>query len=41
MEMWSVFVKYGIQQDDNEAKIKAKIHLNFKLIALLPGLGFI
>jgi len=27
----NLFDKYGIQPDDNEAKIKAKIHLNVKL----------
>jgi len=34
----NLFEKYGIQEDDNEAKIKAKIHLNFKLKLLSLGI---
>jgi len=38
----NLFENYGIQQDDNEAKIMAKIHLNFKLKMLgFNGLGLI
>jgi len=35
----NVFEKYGIEQDDNEAKLEAKINLNIKLKLL--GLGSI
>jgi len=34
----NLFEKYGIQQDDIEAKIKAKIHLNFKFKLLSLGI---
>jgi len=36
--LWKMFEKYEIQQDDNDAKIKATIHLNFKLKLLSLGL---